>query len=102
MHFGNKVISVNNSRIDVHGKPRTVWTYVKETIKVGATKFTTKAKTDWTTGDYIVVAATGYDMDEAEDFKIKECTHTDTESTCTVDKPFRFEHYSASETYGSK
>ena len=41
-------------------------------------------------------------MDEAEDFKIKECTHTDTESTCTVDKPFRFEHYSASETYGSK
>jgi len=102
MHFGNKVISVNNSKIDVHGKPRDVWTYIKETVKVGGNSFTTKTKVDWTSGDLIVVAATGYEMDEAETFTIVKCETTGEETTCEIDKPFKYEHYSASETYGEK
>ena len=100
MHFGNKVISAINSKIDIHGQPRDhTWTYVATTIAVWDVSFSTTVEVDWQVGDVIVVAATGYEMDEAETRTITAVTST---TEFTVDRPFKNRHYSAVETYGEK
>jgi hypothetical protein len=47
MHFGNKVISLKNSRIDIHGAPRKEWTYIKTSLEVGDTTFEVSETVDW-------------------------------------------------------
>lgn len=40
MHFGNKVIYVQNSKIDIHGVKRDqTWTYLKATVNAGDSTF---------------------------------------------------------------
>lgn len=100
MHFGNKVISVRNSHIDIHGQPRDhTWTHVAATINPGDTSFTTTVSVDWQVGETVVIASTSYEMDEAEQMVIKT---RNSGTSFEVTTPFKFKHYSAVETYGSK
>lgn len=97
--WGNKVIGVMNSRIEIHGKKRNCpWTYIASSINKGDTTFTLmNTGADWKAGEKIVVASTSFDMDEAEEKYIV----SNVNGVITVDSPFEFFHYSAVETYGN-
>ena len=66
MHFGNKVISSIHSTIDMHGKPRTSWTLLKNSIKAGTDAIEMTSDTDWKAGDVIVIPSTSFNIEEAE------------------------------------
>jgi len=98
--YGNKVLAVYCGVLDMHGIPRSVtWTSLKDTILPGATSLKLMVATDWKVGEWIVVAATSYEHVEAEQRKI---TAISSGTDITVDKPFAFKHYAATETYGTK
>ena len=96
--YGNKVIGVMNSKIDIHGTKRDVtWTYLKSTIKPGDTTFSLEKDVDWKVGESIVVASTSFEIFEAEQKVILSIAS----GVFTVDSPFVYQHYSDVETYGT-
>jgi hypothetical protein len=54
-------------------------------------------ETDWQVGEVIVIASTSFEMDEAEQRTITAISN----GVFTVDRPFKYFHYSNVETYGS-
>jgi hypothetical protein len=52
---------------------------------------------DWQVGEHIVVASTSYDHNEAEERVITLVSGR----TITVDKAFKYGHYSGVENYGN-
>lgn len=98
--YGNKVLAVHNGVLDMHGIPRSVtWTSLVNTVLPGATTLKVQVATDWKVGESIVVAATSFEHTEAEQRTITAITGG---TDITVDKPFAFKHYAATETYGTK
>ncbi len=71
-HYGNKVIGVTNSKIDIHGERRAVtWTTLSASALKGANEILLQTETDWRVGDVVVVPSTSWDMEEAEVFAIE-------------------------------
>jgi len=98
--YGNKVLAVHNGVLDMHGVPRSVtWTSLVQTIVPGATTLKVQVATDWKVGESIVIAATSFEHTEAEQRTITAITGG---TDITVDVPFQFKHYAATETYGTK
>jgi len=96
MGFGNKVIYVQNSKIDIHGKKRDhTWTYLKKTVNAKDKSFELDKAVDWKVGETVVIASSSYNIEEAEQKKITAITG----NVFTVDSEFKYKHYSAYEKY---
>ena len=97
--FGNKGIGCLNCKFSMYGKPRTLtWTTIASTIAPGATSFTISEDVDWQIGETIVVASTSFYHYEAEERVITGVSGR----TITVDLPFKNQHVSVVENYGTK
>jgi len=69
--FCNKVIVMNNSVLDLHGKPRNrKLTELYITADIAATNIKTIRDIDWKVGEEIVIAPTGYFNFKAEQITI--------------------------------
>jgi hypothetical protein len=66
-------------------------------VNVGDSTFQLMNWTDWKVGEEIVIASTSFEMDEAEQRKITAISN----GVFTVDRPFKYFHYSNVETYGN-
>ena len=94
--FGNKVLSVMDGILDLHGVKRNpCWTQLASSIAVGATTFTVKEAVDWQPNEMIVITSSSDVMEEAEQTIIKKVTGT----TIEVTKPFKYFHYGVIEQY---
>jgi len=57
---------MSGGRIELHGLNRKGWTQLGETANVGDNSIELKETVDWSAGDEIIIASTGFDMNEAE------------------------------------
>ena len=104
--FGNKNIAVMQGTLSMVGKPRpVVWTLLDSTVLPNATQITLmpQASTfDWAVGEQIVIAATGYNKDEAEVRTIGAVgsdNDVSAKPVLTLDRPLIYKHYAATETF---
>lgn len=57
--------------LDLHGKPVNVtWTKLSQTANIGDNRITLAESVDWSVGDDIVIAPTGFNGWETETFRI--------------------------------
>jgi hypothetical protein len=100
--YGNKVIGCRYCELDMHGPERIpTWTMMEETAEVGANQITLKQEVDWVVGELIGVASTDYNGRHAEKRTIIAIDKTIPEKpVITMDKPFEYKHYAATEAYG--
>lgn len=65
--YGNKGIFVREGTIDMHGVPRTpTWTSLETTVFPNSNQIKVMEDVDWKAGEYIVIAPTGFTIDETE------------------------------------
>ena len=96
--FGNKGIGCLECEFSMYGTERIkTWTEISATVNVGDNQFTVMETTDWAIGESIVIASTSFDHHEAEERVITAVSG----NTFTVDKAFKFKHFSGEETYGT-
>jgi len=97
--YGSKGIGIQHGRLEMHGKPRDfTWTMLSTTAEAGATEITLMDAVDWVIGEELVIASTDFDMNQAETRHITAVSLN--RKTLTLDKPLKYLHYSAVETYG--
>ena len=65
--FGNKVLGVYNSTLDLHGSPRDSWTSLEKTADAGDFVIFVQGEVDWKIGETIMITSTGFDRYEAEE-----------------------------------
>ena len=65
--YGNKVLGVRYSTLDLHGVERDSWTSLEMTAAAGATEITVQGEVDWQVGETIMITSTGFDRHEAEE-----------------------------------
>ncbi len=102
--YGNKVIANRAGVIDIHGKAVThSWLELYSTAEVGDNTIVlnTSDAIPWATGDRVVIAPTGFNFREAEECGIQSATTEGGRPKLTLDCALKFQHYAASETYGS-
>lgn len=70
--FGNKGLGCHHCTLDLHGTPKSPsWSLVSSSLAIGDTTLdTVDALTNWNVGDYIVIASSSFDHNEAEMVKI--------------------------------
>ena len=102
--YGNKVIAVRHGQLEMHGVPRVpTWTELETTVLPGATTITLHTAVDWQAGEVIVIAPTGYNVDEAEERTIVSVNRaTANRPVITLNEKLDFKHYAGVETYGSE
>jgi len=99
--YGNKVIGVRYGTLDMHGVERTpTWTRLETTSDVGSNQITLQVEVDWQVGEQVAVASTSFESREAETRTIIAVDPT--KKILTLDKPFKYKHYAATETYGDE
>ena len=99
--YGNKVIGVRYGTLDMHGIQRTpTWTMLETTSDVGSNTITLQEEVDWQVGEQIAIASTSFEAREAEQRTIIAVDST--KKILTLDKPFEYKHFAATETYGSE
>jgi opacity protein-like surface antigen len=67
--YGGKMIALRGGKLSIHGQARTpYWTRLSETAYQNQTNITVayQGSLDWTVGDHIVIAPSGFDSWEAE------------------------------------
>lgn len=63
---GTKVIGVlEGGLLEIHGKPRSVWTVLGQTANINATQITLATDVDWEVGDTIILATTDFEKFDA-------------------------------------
>ena len=83
--------------LDLHGSPRAVsWTRLAETADVGATSLTLEESSDWLIGDEIVIAPTGFDLEETEVRTITEVSEDGYTLSWSRTSPLMYRHYGRS------
>lgn len=87
--FGNKVIGCHHCTIDLHGLAKSpTWTELDATVSAGDTTLKlVEVVTNWNVGDQLVLAATGFDPDEAEMVVINSISTCDSTKTCITFSP---------------
>ena len=100
--YGNKVIGCRYCELDMHGPVRIpTWTFMEETAEVGANQITLRQEVDWVVGELIGVASTDFNGRHAEKRTIMAIDKTIADKpVITMDKPFEYKHYAATEAYG--
>ncbi|CAH1800781.1 unnamed protein product [Owenia fusiformis] len=75
--FGRKFIGVSDGAVlEIHGQEKRSWTQLVRSLSEGETNPVLSLKddvTEWNEGDWIVIASTDYDMNQAEEFRIQRC-----------------------------
>lgn len=96
--YGNKVIAVRGGVLDIHGKFKSSWTVLDSTVTPGSSSLTLNSDViNWNAGDQIVIASTSYFFNETEVKTISSISGR----VITVDTPFKYKHYAATQSYGS-
>lgn len=93
---GQKVIGIlEGGELLMYGKVYSpVWTRIAKTATKGSNSIELIESVEWRVGDKIVIAPTGYDMNEAEENVIKSIS-TDNK-TITLTNPLKYEHFGVS------
>ena len=99
--YGNKVLGVRYSTLDIHGEPRTSWTSLDSTISPGENTLTLVEEVDWKAGEKIMITSTSYDRYETEELIINSVVNAAGKTTITVKGKFAHRHYAGVQTYGS-
>ena len=70
------LMAMDGGALSIHGASRdkTSWTQIEGSLGVGATVLTTAAPTGWAPGDRIVLAPSGYDVNETEELTVTGVT----------------------------
>lgn len=102
--YGNKVIAVKESTLDMHGAPRTpTWTLLNETVLPGATVIKLSQAVDWVAGEQIAIAATSYNGREGEKRTIKSIDKTNVDNpVITLDLALEYKHFAMIQWYGNE
>ena len=99
-NYGSKFIAVRNGVLDIHGEPRTPsWTILDQTANAGDYTIHLQESVNWKPTEKVVVATTSYVLEESEVMEISSVSASGTEITFTT--PLQYQHYAATETYGS-
>ena len=85
--YGNKVLGVRNSILDLHGLERDSWTMLDETAAAGASEIVVQGAVDWKAGETIMIASTSFDRHEAEQRVIDSVLSATNLSGGTVTNP---------------
>ncbi|MEM7545226.1 MAG: G8 domain-containing protein [Pseudomonadota bacterium] len=87
------------SRIEIHAADaaKDSWTQINATAGAGDVTLTLAEDTGWQVGDRIAIAASGFDMDEAEERTIVAVSPDG--RTITLDEPLANDHYGAVDSY---
>lgn len=90
-----------NSRIEIHAKDaaKDSWTQIDETADVDSTTLTLSEDTGWEIGDSIVIASTGFEMNEAEYRTITSVSNDG--RTITLDAPLEHSHFGEIESHNN-
>ena len=78
--------------LDLHGMEKLSWTVLTRTLRpsLGLQELhLAEPGRGWERGDRLVIASTDYDMEQAEEVEVEECTG----NVCTVWGDIRYEHY---------
>ena len=98
MAMGTKVLGVlDGGVLDLHGQTNAAnWTQLAATAPAGSSEINLVEAPGWRVGDEVVIAPTGFDLDEAERRTVAAISG----STVTLDKPLDYEHWGELQTYG--
>ena len=98
MGMGTKMLSaMGGGRIWLHGEPRTSWLMLDETVRPGSDTLVLEYAPEWRAGDWIVITATGDDMEEAE---VRQITDIEGREV-TLDKGLFFTHFGEVQTFSN-
>lgn len=75
--------------LDLHGEERRSWTRLSTPVTEGATEIVVQDAMNWSPGDHVVIAPTGYDMYQSEVRQIKSLVD---DKTLELDAPLVFNH----------
>ena len=89
------------SRIEIHAADadKNSWTQINETAEAGDIAITLSEDMGWQVGDKIAIAATSFDMKEAEERTITGVS--DDGKTITFDTPLEYNHFGEVETHNN-
>ena len=89
--------SGDGSRIEIHAvdAKKDSWTQISQTAEAGDNTLVLAEDTGWKIGDKIAIAASGFDMSEAEERTIIKVDGR----TVTLDAPLEHQHFGKIETY---
>lgn len=104
--YGNKVLGVRYSTLDLHGVARDSWTSLETTAAAGESSIMVQGEVDWKVGETIMITSTGFDRYEAEEHIISAVTASvtaggDASTTLTLSEALAFEHHASKTTYGA-
>ncbi|MFK7996374.1 MAG: G8 domain-containing protein [Granulosicoccus sp.] len=98
MGMGTKMLSaMGGGRIWLHGEPRTSWLMLDETVRPGSDTLILEYAPDWRAGDWIVITATGDDMEEAETRQITAINGNEV----TLDQGLNYTHFGEVQTFSN-
>ncbi|MEP3636992.1 MAG: malectin domain-containing carbohydrate-binding protein [Paracoccaceae bacterium] len=89
----------DGSRIEIHAKAadKDSWTQISETAEAETNTLTLAENTGWQVGDKIAIAASGFDMDEAEEHTIIAVSADG--KTITLEDDLEHDHFGEIKTY---
>jgi len=101
--YGNKVLGVRYSTLDLHGLQRDSWGQLEDTATAGDNFIVVQGVVDWKVGETIMIASTSFNRHEAEELIIKnvEFPNGSAVTKLTLTTVLEFEHHASSTTYGS-
>lgn len=84
----------------MHGVPRTpTWTSLETTVFPNSNQIKVMEDVDWKAGEYIVIAPTGFTIDETE--KVQILSVEADKRTINLVNPLQYKHYAAVESHGT-
>lgn len=99
--YGNKVLGIRFSTLDIHGLPRTAWTSLDSTVVAGGNTLTLVEEVDWKVGEKIMITSTSYNRYEAEEHTIANVSTAGGKTTVTIDGIFANQHYAGVQSFGT-
>lgn len=99
--YGNKVIGIRESTLDLHGvKREPTWTLLETTVQKGATQITLAEPVDWKAGEQIAIASTEFDGRLADQRTIVSVDRSDpSKPVLTLDLPLDYRHIASFKSY---
>ena len=100
--YGNKVLGIRYSTLDLHGQNRSdSWTHLEYTASSGDSQITLIKEVDWVVGDKIMITSTSFDRNEAEERTIAALFNMNGKTMIFLDAAIDFDHYAAIDSYGA-
>ena len=98
MGMGAKVLgAMDGGTLMIHGEPRTVWTRLNATADKGVKSITLEKAVDWRIGDFIVIASTDFDANQAEKRQITAVSAD--KKIFALDSTLKYTHWGVLQKY---